>query len=244
LLRKSDSLDKGLITQPECLVTVTFLSRHALRRKPKQREASQLDATIRSPDAIAIKMSSLQRVGFVEIKNWLFCLIKLAISSNGKHVGELSSDFGNRQFCGRWKRFTYVRLRIEPVDNSQLGVLQSFPLCRGFRCSNLLHGQETDVWGDSAYQGQSEVIKGKAPKARERTNKGAKRKVCVNQTEQARNRRKSRVCARVEQVIGVIKRVFGFSKVYYRGLEKNANRLFATGGLTNLYILRRRLRTA
>jgi IS5 family transposase len=109
---------------------------------------------------------------------------------------------------------------------------------------DLLHGQETDVWGDSAYQGQSEVIKGKAPKARERTNKGAKRKGCVNQTEQARNRRKSRVCARVEQVIGVIKRVFGFSKVYYRGLEKNANRLFATGGLTNLYILRRRLRTA
>jgi IS5 family transposase len=37
---------------------------------------------------------------------------------------------------------------------------------------DLLHGQETDVWGDSAYQGQSEVIKGKAPKARERTNKG------------------------------------------------------------------------
>jgi IS5 family transposase len=66
---------------------------------------------------------------------------------------------------------------------------------------DLLHGQETDVWGDSAYQGQSEVIKGKAPKARERTNKGAKRKGCVNQTEQARNRRKSRVRARVEQVI-------------------------------------------
>jgi IS5 family transposase len=45
-------------------------------------------------------------------------------------------------------------------------------------------------------------------------------------------------------VIGVIKRVFGFSKVCYRGLEKNANRLFATSGLTNLNILRRPLRTA
>jgi IS5 family transposase len=66
----------------------------------------------------------------------------------------------------------------------------------------------------------------------------------VNQAEQARNRRKSRVRARVEQVIGVIKRVFGFSKVCYRGLEKNANRLFATSGLTNLNILRRPLRTA
>jgi len=39
-------------------------------------------------------------------------------------------------------------------------------------------------------------------------------------------------------VIGVIKLKFGFTKVWYRGLEKNANRLFATCGLTNLYILR------
>lgn len=37
--------------------------------------------------------------------------------------------------------------------------------------------------------------------------------------------------AKVEHVFGVIKRVFGFAKVRYRGLEKNAHRLFVTCAL-------------
>jgi IS5 family transposase len=45
-------------------------------------------------------------------------------------------------------------------------------------------------------------------------------------------------------VIGVIKLKFGVAKVRYRGLEKNANRLFAISGLANLYILRKRLPAA
>jgi transposase, IS5 family len=55
---------------------------------------------------------------------------------------------------------------------------------------------------------------------------------------------KSRVRSRVEHVIGVIKLKFGFTKVRYRGQEMNANRLFATCGLTNLYILRHQFRPA
>jgi transposase, IS5 family len=66
----------------------------------------------------------------------------------------------------------------------------------------------------------------------------------VNEAEQARNREKSKVRSRVEHVIGVIKLKFGLTKVRYRGLEKNANRLCATCGLTNLYILHHRLRAA
>ena len=56
--------------------------------------------------------------------------------------------------------------------------------------------------------------------------------------------KKSRVRSRVEHVMGVIKLKFGFTKVRYRGLEKNAHRLFAACGLTNLYILRQRFRAA
>lgn len=35
----------------------------------------------------------------------------------------------------------------------------------------LLHGKETCVWGDSAYQGQSAVVRQYAPKARDMTNR-------------------------------------------------------------------------
>jgi len=54
-------------------------------------------------------------------------------------------------------------------------------------------------------------------------------------------RTKSKVRAKVEHCFGVIKRVFGFSKVRYRGLDKNANRLFVTCALANLFVVRRRL---
>jgi hypothetical protein len=43
-----------------------------------------------------------------------------------------------------------------------------------------------------------------------------------------RNRTKSRVRAKVEHTIGVIKRVFGFQKVRYRGLAKSRQRLEVT----------------
>jgi IS5 family transposase len=36
---------------------------------------------------------------------------------------------------------------------------------------DLLHGNETRVWGDQAYRGQSEVIKEHAPDAQDFTNK-------------------------------------------------------------------------
>ncbi len=109
---------------------------------------------------------------------------------------------------------------------------------------DLLHGEERDVWGDQAYQGQSEVIKDKAPQARDRTNRRYRNRGVVNEAERARNRKKSKIRSRVEHMIGVIKLKFGFTKVRYRGLEKNANRLFPTCGLANLYILRHRFRAA
>jgi IS5 family transposase len=57
----------------------------------------------------------------------------------------------------------------------------------------------------------------------------------VDEVEQAKNRTKSKVRARVEHAIGVIRRVFGFAKVRYRGLKKNTHRLLVTCALVNLF---------
>jgi IS5 family transposase len=105
----------------------------------------------------------------------------------------------------------------------------------------LLHGNETRVWGDSAYSGQSEAIRAIAPQARDFTQKKASRHKALSSAERARNRNKSRVRARGEHPIGVIKRVFGFVKVRYRGIAKNAHRLFVACALANLFMVRRRL---
>ena len=106
---------------------------------------------------------------------------------------------------------------------------------------DLLHGDERRVWGDSAYAGQGDVIRQYAPHARDFTQKKACRHRALSDGERSRNRTKSKVRAKVEHPFLVIKRIFGFARVRYRGLAKNANWLFVTCGLTNLYMARRRL---
>lgn len=47
--------------------------------------------------------------------------------------------------------------------------------------------------------------------------------------------------ARVEHVFAVVKRLWGFTKVRYRGLAKNATRSFVALALANIYLARWRL---
>ena len=105
----------------------------------------------------------------------------------------------------------------------------------------LLHGQETRVWGDQAYRGQRAAIRRQAPAAKDFVNRRYRHRGVVDETLRAKNRTKSRVRAKVEHTIGVIKRVFGFAKVRYRGLAKNAHRLIVTCALANLFMARRHL---
>ncbi len=103
---------------------------------------------------------------------------------------------------------------------------------------DLLHGEETRVWGDSAYTGQSEVIRERAPQAKDFTNQKGHRSRPLSDEDKARNRNKSRVRAKGEHPFLVLKRIFGFTKVRYRGIDKNATRLFVACGLANLFMAR------
>lgn len=106
---------------------------------------------------------------------------------------------------------------------------------------DLLHGNETRVWGDAAYTGQGEAIREHAPDAKDFTNKKAYRNRPLSERDKTVNRTKSRVRAKVEHAFHVIKRIFGFAQVRYRGLAKNAHRLMVTCALANLYVTRRQL---
>jgi IS5 family transposase len=106
---------------------------------------------------------------------------------------------------------------------------------------DLLHGEETVVWGDSAYSGQTSVIRQCSPKARDLTNKKGARNRKLTELERWKNRNKSKVRAKVEHAFGIMKRQFGFTKVRYRGLEKNANHTFTNCALVNLVMAKNRL---
>jgi IS5 family transposase len=105
----------------------------------------------------------------------------------------------------------------------------------------LLHGNEQRVYGDSAYASQKALISSKAPQAKDFTNQRTRKAGVVDEIERGKNRNKSRIRARVEHVFAVVKRLWGFSKVRYRGIAKNATRAFVVLGLANIYMARERL---
>ena len=106
---------------------------------------------------------------------------------------------------------------------------------------DLLHGEERKVWGDGAYQGQGEAMRQTSPHAQDMTSRRVKYKGYVDEIQKAKNRVKARVRAKVEHPFRILKRIFGFEKVRYRGLKKNHERLCASFALVNLYLHRRRL---
>ena len=77
--------------------------------------------------------------------------------------------------------------------------------------------------GAAAYSGQRDVIRQHAPKAKSFIHTKARRHRPLSETDQARNRTKSKVRAKVEHAFLVIKRIFGWAKVRYRGLAKNTH---------------------
>lgn len=100
----------------------------------------------------------------------------------------------------------------------------------------LLHGDEKRVWGDAGYIG---IDKREEHLARDVdwyiNNRPGKRRLhekdsAYNQSEYI----KASVRAKVEHSFFYIKRMFGYSKVRYRGLAKNENRLYLLAGFSNL----------
>jgi transposase, IS5 family len=165
-----------------------------------------------------------------------------APSSTKNQSGERDPDMkqtkmGNQSYFGMkatlgWRAKTKL---IRSVAATPANVHDSQAL------AHLLHGAETGVWGDCAYVGQTEVIRRVAPQARDFTQAKAGRHKVLSAVDRAKNRNISKVRAKGEHPFLVIKRLFGFAKVCYRGIAKNANRLFVACALANLFMVRRTL---
>lgn len=85
------------------------------------------------------------------------------------------------------------------------------------------------------------IIKATAPNARDFTNRRVRKPDGEDEVERSRNRTKSRTRARVEHPFLVLKRLWGFAKVRYKGLAKNANCAFTALAMVNLYLAARRV---
>jgi len=106
----------------------------------------------------------------------------------------------------------------------------------------LLHGSETDVYGDSAYTGRERRQQYEARGIRWWVQRHGYRHRALSERDRQWNRRQSSVRAKVEHIFHVVKRLWGHHKVRYRGLAKNEAHYFSLLALANLFLVRRHLR--
>lgn len=106
---------------------------------------------------------------------------------------------------------------------------------------DLLHGEETHVYGDKAYASADRQAEAEAAGITWRINRKAKRGRQLTCADRAFNRKSNRVRARVEHAFGIIKHLWGYRKVRYKGLDKNAAQLFTLFTLANFYMVRHQL---
>jgi len=135
----------------------------------------------------------------------------------------------------------YFGMKLHIGADSKTGLIHSASVTAANvhdnqQVENLLHGNETRFYGDSAYRGkaQRERLKELAPNAKDFTNKRAYRNAPLSDADKETNRRKSSIRAKVEHPFLILKRLWGFAKVRYRGLAKNANRAFAMLAAINI----------
>lgn len=136
-----------------------------------------------------------------------------------------------------------MKVHVGTTKQGLVHTLATGPASEGdiTRLDDLLHGEEVELYGDQAYWSEDHRQHCKHAGIRYRVNRRGHSTRPLTAHQRLINRSRSRCRARGEHAFHVIKRLWGFAKVRYRGLAKNTARVFAVFALANLYLVRRRL---
>ena len=109
------------------------------------------------------------------------------------------------------------------------------------QASKLLHGEEEAVFGDAGYIGLEKrpEMQGMDINCYIAERPGKRKQHAKGSIADRLQHLLSSVRSKVEHVFYRIKIQFGYAKVRYRGIEKNANRLYLLAGFANLMRVRR-----
>ena len=98
----------------------------------------------------------------------------------------------------------------------------------------LLHGNETDAFGDAGYQGvEKRVESQELPVTWHVAMRPSKRKIPLGDLLERIEHAKASIWAKVEHPFHVVKNLFRHRKTRYRGLAKNTAQLFSLFGFAN-----------
>ena len=97
---------------------------------------------------------------------------------------------------------------------------------------DLLHGEETAVYADEAKR-----MEYKARGVEWRINRKGKRGYLLSEEDRELNHTHNRIRAKVEHAFMIVKCLWNYRKVRYKGLAKNAAQVFNLFALANLYLV-------
>ena len=108
----------------------------------------------------------------------------------------------------------------------------------------LVHGEEKAIYGDSAYTSEKRKTEYEANGIKWCVNRKGFRHYQLTPEDVAYNHKQSQTRAKVEHAFRVVKYLWGYQKVRYKGLFKNTAQVFSLFALANLYLVRNELKKA
>jgi len=167
-------------------------------------------------------------------------------SSTKNKDGERDPEMHQTRKGQQW----YFGMKLHIGVDDALGLIHSIETTAAnahdiTAADKLLHGKEQRVWADAGYR-----CIGKRPEHADRKvdwfiamRPGERKQLPVDGPAARNEKRKAGMRAKVEHPFRFIKLLFGYSKVRYRGLAKNNNRLHLLAAFTNLLIGRKYIAT-
>ena len=160
-----------------------------------------------------------------------------APSSTKNRTGERDPEMHQTKKGNEW----HFGMKLHIGADSETGVVHSMATTPAnvndvTEAHRLLHGGEKQVWGDAGYLGVDKrpEIRGLDVEWQVAMRPGQRRKLEPGSAEALAEKRKASIRAKVEHPFLYVKRRFGYSKVRYRGLYKNTQRLALLLGMSNL----------
>ena len=104
-----------------------------------------------------------------------------------------------------------------------------------------MHGDEDKLYGDKAYADNEKKEQFEAKGGSWCIARKATPGQVLTDTDKKWNRRMSRIRSKGEHPFRIVKHLWGYAKVRYRGILKNACQLFTLFALANIFLVRRKL---
>ena len=168
-----------------------------------------------------------------------------ASSSTKNQSHARDPEMGSTRKGPQW----YFGMKVHVGCDEQRGLVHNLEVTRASvhdsrMMESLLHGGEQVVYGDKAYASEAKAQAYEAVGIRWRVLRKGTRKRTLSKQDRLWNRRQSRIRSKGEHAFRIVKHLWGYSKVRYRGLAKNAAQVFSLFALANLYLVRRELMEA